>query len=202
MSTKPDSPDESPRKPEGTDDTDTTDSGAAPGTGATASGPGSEPTTATATATDTSAGSPGGAADETADGGADAERGAEEDAREDDGADDALLAPPTAGLFSAETFAIAALLSIGAALIGTRLAEMLMNVSAADQASAVTAMILGDGGTALLGVFFGLLSLGLTTEYSRPWARWGAMAAVVVGIFFLAASAYVFTQVPAPAPGF
>ncbi|ASU84941.1 hypothetical protein CDO52_21025 [Nocardiopsis gilva YIM 90087] len=147
-------------------------------------------------------------AEETADTAADttdrdADEAADHDANETVD-EDALLAPPTAGLFSAETFAIASLLAIGGALIGTRLTEMLMNVSAADQSSAVTAMVLGDGGTALIGVLFGLLSLGLTTEYSRPWARWAAMAAVLVGVLFIAASAYVFTQVPAPAavPGF
>ncbi|GAA2002321.1 hypothetical protein GCM10009799_31830 [Nocardiopsis rhodophaea] len=198
MTTKPNSPDDTPREPQGHDDatpsaeetaaTDTTGDGPDKGSGTEAETSGSE-----ANAAGETADAP---ADDT---GRDAAGAAAHGDNEPDD-EDVLLAPPTAGLFSAETFAIASLLAIGAALIGTRLTEMLMNVSAATQPSAVTAMVLGDGGTALIGVFFGLLSLGLTTEYSRPWARWAAMAAVLVGILFIAASAYVFTQVPAPAP--
>ncbi|MFC4560775.1 hypothetical protein ACFO4E_02770 [Nocardiopsis mangrovi] len=109
-------------------------------------------------------------------------------------------APRTAGVFSAETFAIAAVLLVGASLIGTRLAEMWASVRSADQLSALTAIILGDGGTALLGAVLGALGLVLANADTRPWARWAAMAAIVVGLLFVVLSVTTYLMVPPPAP--
>ncbi|MDA8372138.1 MAG: hypothetical protein M0026_20045 [Nocardiopsaceae bacterium] len=128
---------------------------------------------------------------------ADSAEGAEE-AEDDYIAGDGwpLGTPPTAGVVSAETFGIAALLMVAAALVGTRLAEMYASVRAVDQVSALTSVILGDGATALLGVVLGLLSLVLANEASRPWARWAAMAAVVVGTVFVLISVTTYLMVP------
>ncbi|WP_067975951.1 hypothetical protein [Nocardiopsis trehalosi] len=126
--------------------------------------------------------------------------GAERDADASDPADWELAAPRPAGVFSAETFSLAALLMVGAALVGTRLGEMWASVRSADQLSALSAIIMGDGGTAVLGVVLGLLALVLADADSRPWARWAGMAAVVVGLVFVVLSVTTYLMVPPPQP--
>ncbi|MFC3995403.1 hypothetical protein ACFOVU_05735 [Nocardiopsis sediminis] len=108
--------------------------------------------------------------------------------------------PRPAGVFSAETFAIVAVLLVGASLIGTRLAEMWASVRSADQLSAITAIIMGDAGTAVLGAVLGGLGLVLANADTRPWARWAAMAAIVVGVIFVVLSVTTYVMVPPPQP--
>lgn len=110
----------------------------------------------------------------------------------------AAVAPPAGGIFSAESFGIAGVLAIVAALIGTRLSEMFASVTAQDQISGVSSIVMGDAGTALIGVILGLVSLGLTNESTRSWARWIAMACIVVGVLFVLGSMATYVLTPSP----
>ncbi|NYE46239.1 hypothetical protein HDA32_001359 [Spinactinospora alkalitolerans] len=107
---------------------------------------------------------------------------------------------PRPGVLAAETFGIAAIVMSGAALIGTRLVEMLASVTAADQSAAVSGVILGDGITALCGVLLGIVGLARTDAASRPWARWLAGAAIVTGALALITAGAAYMLVPPPAP--
>ncbi|QBI53237.1 hypothetical protein [Streptomonospora litoralis] len=104
------------------------------------------------------------------------------------------------GVFVAETFAVTAVITIAAALVGPRLVQMLSSVTAQDQVSAVAGMILGDAVVALLGVVLGLVALWLAGESGRPWTRWTAGATVLIGLAFLVVSLVAFLLVPPPTP--
>ncbi|MDT0304868.1 hypothetical protein [Streptomonospora wellingtoniae] len=107
---------------------------------------------------------------------------------------------PGGGLLGAETFSLAAVLAVGGALVGPRLVQMLSSVTAQDQVSAVSGTILGDAVVALVGVVLGLVGAGMANEGSRPWVRWAAGAAVLLGGLFAVGSVVAYLLVPAPAP--
>ncbi|GAB3454680.1 hypothetical protein GCM10027570_35150 [Streptomonospora sediminis] len=110
------------------------------------------------------------------------------------------VAPGGGGLLGAETFAVAAMLAVGGALVGPRLVQMLSSVTAQDQVSAISRTIIGDGVVALVAVVLGLVSGGMANVHTRPWARWAAGAAVLIGVLFALISIVAWVLVPAPAP--
>ncbi|MUL40121.1 hypothetical protein FZ103_02835 [Streptomonospora sp. PA3] len=134
----------------------------------------------------------------------DAEEAAEveegEESRERRGAGAAGGSAHWAGLLSTETFAAASVLAVAAALVGPRLVQMFATVTAPNQVAVATGTIVGDTVTALFGVVLGLVALGLAEEDTRPWARWWAGAAVLIGLLFTVLSLIAFTLVPPPAP--
>ncbi|PSK96511.1 hypothetical protein CLV63_111106 [Murinocardiopsis flavida] len=117
-------------------------------------------------------------------------------------ADAAAPAPKPGGTFSAETFAVAAILLTGLAMIGTRMGQLLASITAdpADQVSSIANVILGDAGTALLGVLLGGVSLILSNSATHRWAKWVATAAIIVGVVAVAAGGAAFLLLPEPQP--
>lgn len=102
--------------------------------------------------------------------------------------------------WSAEAFAVAALVLNGAALLGTRLVRMLAAATGADRIGVAANTALGDGATAVLGAVLGLVALLTAHTETRPWARWIAAAALVLSVITVAASVVTFFLLPEPQP--
>lgn len=129
--------------------------------------------------------------------------GAAPEFAEDDA--DIVVVPPepkAGGIFSAETFAVAAILITGLSMIGTRMGQLLSSITAdpADQVSSIANLILGDSGTALLGVLLGGVSLILHNSASLRWAKWVAAAAIIVGVIAVLAGGAAYLLLPEPQP--
>lgn len=102
--------------------------------------------------------------------------------------------------WSAEAFAVAALVLSGAALLGTRLVQMLAAATGADRIGVATNTALGDGVTAVLAAVLGLVALLTAHTETRPWARWIAAAALVLSGITVVASVVTFFLLPEPQP--
>lgn len=98
--------------------------------------------------------------------------------------------PPVGGVFSAETFGLAGLLFLVPVLVSNRLPELLawfgLNSSrpVGGEFPYIQAEVTVLGVLSALAVILGSVSLFRSTGSTRPWARWAAAAAVLVGIVF------------------
>lgn len=102
----------------------------------------------------------------------------------------ARTSPPVGGVFSAETFGLAGLLFLVPVLVSNRLPELLawfgMNGTRPvdGELPYIQAEVTVLGLMSALAVILGSVSLFKGTVSTRPWARWVAAAAVLVGIVF------------------
>ncbi|MFL1378634.1 MULTISPECIES: hypothetical protein [unclassified Nocardiopsis] len=105
---------------------------------------------------------------------------------------DAGRAASTPGVLSAETFALASLLLLAPAATGQRLFELFGRFAFTDvtletegHLASVNADLLAYGGLGVLTVLTASLSLVLSREATRPWARWVSSATVLAGGLFV-----------------
>lgn len=105
---------------------------------------------------------------------------------------DAGRTASTPGVMSAETFALASLLLLAPAATGQRLFELFGRFAFTDvtletegHLASVNADLLAYGGLGVLTVLTASLSLFLSRETTRPWARWLSSATVLVGGVFV-----------------
>ncbi|WP_067606005.1 hypothetical protein [Nocardiopsis listeri] len=107
------------------------------------------------------------------------------------------------GALSAETFGIVGLVLLGVTIMSGQLLEMLTSMIlvsgqpiAPEQIGHIELQLMMGGGVALLAVLFAGLSLALLNPGTRPWAKWGATATVIVGLLFVIIAAVTFYMVP------
>lgn len=107
------------------------------------------------------------------------------------------------GVLSAETFGIVGLVLLGVTIMSGQLLEMLTSMIlvsgqpiAPEQIGHIELQLMMGGGAALLAVLFAGLSLALVNPGTRPWAKWGATATVIVGLLFVIIAAVAFYLVP------
>ncbi|MGW9554731.1 hypothetical protein ACWGSK_09520 [Nocardiopsis sp. NPDC055551] len=111
--------------------------------------------------------------------------------------------PRPGGAFSAETFGIIGLVLLGVTIMSGQLLEMLTSMIlvsgqpiAPEQIGHIELQLMMGGAVALLAVLFAGLSLALVNPGTRPWAKWGATATVIVGLLFVIIAAVAFYMVP------
>ena len=66
-----------------------------------------------------------------------------------------------------------------------------------EQVAQLSNQALVGGSLALLTVLFAALALVLTNMGTRPWARWIAMANVIVGLLFVIMAVLTYVMIPA-----
>ncbi|RNL80523.1 hypothetical protein [Halostreptopolyspora alba] len=135
----------------------------------------------------------------------------EDSAREDDHASDqggpeweSEVVPTgtsrTAGILTAETFAITSLLALSAVLVGTRITQNLPSVLGQSQEGIFSGMLAGEGALSLLAVILAVVSLLLANHSTQPWSRWVATAVIIIGVIVVAVSVATYMLVPEPQP--
>lgn len=111
--------------------------------------------------------------------------------------------PVSSGTWLPEGLAIAGVMLSGAALLGPRLVQLLAvvtTVGAGSQVATYAGIVVGDGATALLGAVLAAVALASSSLGTRPWVRWLALAALVVGGIAVVVAAVTFGLLPAPQP--
>ncbi|MBR8742840.1 hypothetical protein [Nocardiopsis sp. MG754419] len=115
----------------------------------------------------------------------------------------ATAEPRPGGVLSAETFGIVGLVLLGVTVTSGQLLEMLTSMIlvggqaiAPEQISHIELQLMMGGSVALLAVLSAGLSLALINAGTRPWAKWGATATVIVGLLFVAAAAVAYYMIP------
>ena len=121
----------------------------------------------------------------------------------EESAHEAPVEPRPGGAFSAETFAVVGLVLLGVTVMSGRLIEMLTSMIlvggqaiAPEQVSHIELQLMAGGAVALLTVLFAGLSLTLTNLGTRPWAKWGATATLIVGLLFVITAAVAYYLMP------
>lgn len=137
--------------------------------------------------------------------------GPDETAREDDHAFDeggpereSEVVPAgaswSAGILTAETFAITGLLALSTVLIGSRITQNLPSVLGQSEEGIFSGMVAGEGALSLLAVVLAVVSLLLANRSTQPWSRWVATAVIIIGVIVVAVSVATYMLVPEPQP--
>lgn len=112
--------------------------------------------------------------------------------------------PRTGGLLGAETFALSAVFLLAVTLLSSQLVQLFSSVMQIgdqpvphEQVAQLSNQALVGGGLALLTMLFAGLALVLADMGTRAWARWGAMATIIVGLLFVIIAALTYVMIPA-----
>ncbi|GHD27204.1 hypothetical protein [Nocardiopsis kunsanensis] len=116
----------------------------------------------------------------------------------------AAYGPRPGGLLGSETFALTAVFLLALTLLSSQIVQLFSTVLQIgdqpvphDQVAQLSNQALVGGGLALLTVLFAALALVLTNMGTRPWARWLAMANVIVGVLFVIMAVLTYVMIPA-----
>ncbi|WP_017616440.1 phage holin family protein [Nocardiopsis salina] len=112
--------------------------------------------------------------------------------------------PRTGGLLGSETFTLSAVFLLAVTLMSSQLVQLFSSVMQIgdqpvphEQVAQLSNQALVGGGLALLTVLFAGLALVLADVGTRAWARWGAMATIIVGLLFVIVAALTYVMIPA-----
>lgn len=116
----------------------------------------------------------------------------------------AAYGPRPGGLFGAETFSLTAVFLLALTLLSSQIVQLFSTVLQIgdqpvphEQVAQLSNQALVGGGLALLTVLFAALALVLTNMGTRPWARWSAMATIIVGLLFVIMAVLTYVMIPA-----
>lgn len=113
-------------------------------------------------------------------------------------------APSPGGLFSSETFGVAAVMLFALASLNTRVLQLfgsfVVGSDPRDYSAGEVGMLAGEvvvaGGLSALAVLTAALSLFLGGPATRAWSRWTAAATVIVGTVLVLACVLTFAHLP------
>ena len=112
--------------------------------------------------------------------------------------------PHPGGVFSAETFGLTTLLLLAVTILSSQLTEIFTSVLlvggqavAIEQVAQLNIQLLVGGVLSVITVLTAVLALVLADTGTRPWARWAAAAALIVGLLFVLVAVASYIMVPA-----
>ncbi len=121
--------------------------------------------------------------------------------------------PGPGGVFSAETFALTSLILLAVPIVSGQILQLLTAVLlirdqtvAVEQVSQMSIQAAVSGAPALLAALAAALSLALSRRGTRYWARWVALASLIMSLLLVIAALMTFVLLPAgtdlPPPAF
>lgn len=123
----------------------------------------------------------------------------------DEAVDGAVAAEPRGGgLLGSETFTISAVFLLTVTLFSSQIVQLFGTATQLgdqpvqhEQVAQLSNQALVGGGLALLTVLFAALALAPADMGTRGWARWSAMATVIVGLLFVIVAVLTYIMIPA-----
>lgn len=116
----------------------------------------------------------------------------------------AAYGPRPGGLFGSETFSLTAVFLLALTLLSSQIVQLFSSILQIgdepiphEQVAQLSTQSLSGGGLALLTVLFAALALVLADTGTRAWARWGAMASIIVGLLLVILAILTYVMIPA-----